>query len=111
MNRGVKAKLRNMSKLSVTMAVGLAEAIERGGVLVYWAGGFWTVEGSPVKHVDSAGFRVPDWYITSGTVQALQRRDHVKVLELRERRGRHGKGSYPVKAQLFAERQETDDAG
>lgn len=69
-------------KITATMAIALAEMSERGGELVRWHGGFWTYSGCPWnRETWPHKHRIPDWFITWGTVQALVRRGEVVIKE------------------------------
>lgn len=62
------------------MAIALAETVERGGKLVRYAGGYWTVAGTPYNG------QHPAWYIGASTIQALERRGHVTYTQWQESR-------------------------
>lgn len=61
-----------LKTLSPTMQETLDKAREAGH-LERWRGGFWTVPGSSYKVVSQLNgtYRVPDWWVSAGTVSAL----------------------------------------
>jgi hypothetical protein len=64
------------SALSPHMAEAMRVAVMHDG-LVRAPGGFWTYARCPVGRVIRDGsmeFPVPDWYVTTHTVKALERR-------------------------------------
>jgi hypothetical protein len=78
MNAGQRARLRQLSQLSVTQQATL-EVMRAHGDLVRSPGGFWTWQGCPSQV--KAGDNVPDWYVPKSTIDALFRRDLVVVTE------------------------------
>lgn len=53
-----------------TKALGV---LREHGTLERWPGGFWTYPSCPVDHVTN-GCDIPSWYVTTHTVQAMERR-------------------------------------
>lgn len=82
-------------KLSPTMAAALAVAVDHGGELVCWRGGFWTYPNCATIR-ESVGYRVPAWYVGTETLTALARRGHVKFTE-------RAPSGYPVRARITPE--------
>jgi hypothetical protein len=63
------------TKLSPIMKDAMRVAVMHDG-LVRWPGGFWTYEHCAPKQTQEQGasYTVPIWYVSTHTVQALQRR-------------------------------------
>lgn len=59
--------------LSDTMLVVLGQMRRAGGRIERWPGGFWTTPGTKVERED-AGYKIPAWWCSTQTVQALARR-------------------------------------
>lgn len=66
-------------KTSATMAAALVGTIEHGGTLVRWAGGYWTHPGATVARESFNSGRVPAWYVSTVTVEALIARGRFRV--------------------------------
>lgn len=82
------------SKLSATMAVTLAETIDRGGELIRLAGGFWTYPDCPRRPHDG----VPTWWVGASTVNALVTRGAFSYTEWK-----HGKSTFPIRVAICAD--------
>lgn len=74
-------------KFSQIQQKAIAYLRENGGILERWPGGFWTVPGTPSSRKSFAyvegpgmtpdgpqGQAVPDWYIGTNTVRALEKK-------------------------------------
>jgi hypothetical protein len=79
--------------LSATMAVAIADTLERGGKLVRYQGGYWSVPG--IMWNGSA----PVWYIGTSTVEALRTRGYLTYTEYQQGR----RGDFPIAAEVHAE--------
>ena len=70
-----------MKPLTKDIQEALDKAKECGG-LIRLPGGFWTGENTPAKSTSFRNgldtYKVPEWYITPGTIQALVRRGLLK---------------------------------
>jgi hypothetical protein len=83
-------------KLSPTMQRTLDKANEHGGELVNWRGGFWTYQGCTTTRTEHfTGFKIPDWYVGSGTIKALADRG---IVEFTERTG----SGWPIRAKVIS---------
>lgn len=81
------------NKLSATMAIALAEAIDHGGVLERRAGGFWTFPGAQSTARNSF-----EWWVGASTIQALVTRGELQYTQWKEGRG----GRFPIQAKVTA---------
>lgn len=64
------------------MATAIAEALDHGGELVRWKGGFWTYPNCPIVQSNQL-YNVPAWYIGWRTVLALEKRGALEIAEWR----------------------------
>ena len=78
-------------KMSATMAVALADILDRGGEIVRHQGGYWTVPGAVKTAVIGRPF---EWWLGTSTVEGLVRRGELFYTEHREGRN----GNFPVRA-------------
>lgn len=84
-----------MSKkpLSLTMAVSLAETIDRGGKLVRHQGGYWTVPGAVRSGTQGHPF---EFWVNASTIDALVDRGELRFTEWKVGRGTR----FPVAAEV-----------
>ncbi len=84
------------SEISATMAIALGTALEHGGTLVRYAGGYWAPAGSLRDHNG-----VPLEHFGSTTIAGLVARGRMQFSLYRERR-RHPK-PFPIEAKVIEE--------
>lgn len=62
------------------------DRLEQAGSLVRWEGGFWTTPGCAIaKRYQS--YDVPEWYVETGTINALKARGRLYVTKTQPRAG------------------------
>lgn len=85
-------------EITATMAIGLALAMENGGRLVRYVGGYWAAERAPRNHNG-----IPIDHVGTPTVEGLVKRGRLEYTEWKEGRG----GKFPIVAE-FVDNHGTD---
>ena len=81
-------------KLTPTQADLVARVRAAGGLIERWPGGFWTTPGC--SHRKSGLYKVPDWWVGTGTIKSLVGKGVLTVS--REQPARFG--AFPVEYRL-----------
>jgi len=72
-------------------------ALEHGGVLVKYSGGFWSCRNAEMKTI--MHFQAPDWSYGTQTIRALIKKGVFRVTKEKTWEG----GSYPVQVEVTSD--------